>query len=499
MSLHARLSPEALEALRKQKRQSTIFSIIISMLTVLLIGLVLGFLLFDNFIKENPPIVVYVASLNEDQNIEERKVTPQLQRKPSSPASVKDRVIAAATASPTAIPVPEIEIITPSESFGDTDDFGFGFGDDSAMGRGFQGIHPAMRKRCSREDRLARLRETGGVPESEDQVEKGLEYLMATQNADGSWTNSSHAAGYTGLGLLAYIGRCETPMSAKYGESVLNAITYLIDLGMKNDGVLAVSKESKQVPYDHAIALYALAEAYTFCNQLGIKIPNHREMVIKAGQYMIDHQNSNGGWAYHYQKSGGHVDTSVTAWQMQALKAIQYTGLEFYGLVHSAERGVEYLESMQNAQGGFGYRGANSGNRGGYFTMTGGCVLSLQLWGRGSSAAVRNGAKYIEDHSKFEYDGIYSDLYGHYYEIQVMLNRGGEQWRKYNEMVRDQLLANQNSDGSWKPVNSKGGAIRAVGAQFTGDNPTATHYRTCLVLLMLESYYRFLPATGSAR
>lgn len=78
-----------------------------------------------------------------------------------------------------------------------------------------------------------------------------------------------------------------------------------------------------------------------------------------------------------------------------------------------------------------------------------------------------------------------------------MLNRGGEQWRKYNEMIGDQLIKNQDADGSFKPVNSKKrGSVRANGSP---GYTTNTHYRTCLVLLMLESYYRFLPATGAAR
>jgi hypothetical protein len=495
MSIHAQLSPEALQALQRQKRNSTISSIVIAMLTIVLIGLILGFFLLDNYIRETPTIVTYAATLEEEQQVDERKVTTQIQRKPASPSSAQAKVIAAATASPTAIPVPEIEVTTPSASFGDTDDFGFGFGDETGMSGGFQGIPSAMRKRCSPEDRLTRLRETGGSPESETAVEKGLEWLQSTQRPDGSWS-TNHVAGYTGLGLLAYLGRCETPMSTKYGETVLKAITYLVDLGMKNDGKIAVNVDSKHFPYEHSIAVYALAEAYTFCKQLGINIPNLEDIVKKSGQFLIDNQNANGGWAYSYAKQGGHVDSSVTAWQMQALKAMEYTGIEFDGLVRSANRGLDYLEKLQAPNGRFGYRTANAtAGRHGYFTMTGGCVLAFQLWGKGNSAAARNGAKYIEDNTKFEYTGPYSDLYGHYYEIQVMLNRGGEQWRKYNELVRDQLLANQDTDGSWKRVNTQGGAIRAVAPQFT----TNTHYRTCLVLLMLESYYRFLPATGAAR
>lgn len=142
-------------------------------------------------------IVTYAAVLNDDQQIDSRKVTTTIQRKPASPSSAQAKVIAAATASPTAISVPEVEITTPSELFGDTDDFGFGFGDETGPSGGFQGIPATMRSRCSPQDRMNRLRETGGSPEVEPVVEKGLEWLQKTQNSDGSWTKGGNKAGYT--------------------------------------------------------------------------------------------------------------------------------------------------------------------------------------------------------------------------------------------------------------------------------------------------------------
>ena len=111
-----------------------------------------------------------------------------------------------------------------------------------------------------------------------------------------------------------------------------------------------------------------------------------------------------------------------------------------------------------------------------------------------SSSGARQGAKYIAKHTKFDYRSEFSDLYGHYYESQAMLNRGGREWRNYNAMFRDQILTNQSPDGSWPPPGD-GGPLRAVAAQFTSN----THYRTCLNALMLEVYYRFLPGTAASR
>jgi hypothetical protein len=62
-----------------------------------------------------------------------------------------------------------------------------------------------------------------------------------------------------------------------------------------------------------------------------------------------------------------------------------------------------------------------------------------------------------------------------------MMNRGGEEWKHYNGLMRDEVLKNQKPDGTWH-----GGAGHGAGA----------FYHTALCTLMLEVYYRFLPGTG---
>jgi len=494
MSLHAELSPEVLERLHAQRRNSTISSIAIAILTVALIALIMGIFLLPAIVQETPTIVTYQANLNEETDPEQRRVQAQIQRKPTPPSSSQAKVIVANTASPTSIQVPNVEVTNPSLDFGALD-LGSGWGSGNDMGQGFGNIPAAMQKRCSPGDRLARLQETGGTPECEEAVTKALDWFKATQNPDGSWSNSWKPA-MTGFALLAYLGRCETPLSKDYGETVLAGMTYLIDLGMKNDGKLSGNLANRQWSYEHAIAAYALGEASAFCKQLNLDIPNLFEVTRKAGQFIIDNQNENGGWAYAYATSGGHVDTSVTAWQIQALKACEHSGLEFKGLTRSANRAMSYMESMVNSDGGVGYRSPGQTHAKGYFTMTGGGLLSLQLFGKGSSAAARRAANYIDKNTRFEYNSIYSDLYGHYYEAQAMLNRGGAQWRRYNEIFRDQLLQNQNQDGSWPPPNKgQQAGIRAVGAGLMFSN---VYYRTALCTLMLEVYYRYLPGTGAA-
>lgn len=136
MSIHAPLSPEALDRLRQQRRNTTISSLVISILAVVLIALILGIFLLPNILKETSVIVTYASSLEEPKEVQEKKVTTKVMRKPSSPSSSMARVIAANTQSAVAVPVPDQTASAPSLDFGDGDDFGSGWGDGNGTGGG---------------------------------------------------------------------------------------------------------------------------------------------------------------------------------------------------------------------------------------------------------------------------------------------------------------------------------------------------------------------------
>ena len=492
MSLHAQLSPEAQARLDAMKRNSTISSIIIAILTLVLIGLLLAFVFIKPFLKETPVIISYNASIPTEVNMETKKVSTNTAQKPSAPSSSSAKVIAAMTTSNVAIPIPEVDVPSPSTDFGNGDDFGDGWGsggDGAGGGGGFGAIPAQMRKRCSKEDRLQRLAETGGNEKCEEAVLKSLRWMKSTQAADGSWGGGNKNA-MTGLGLLAYLGHCETPLSEEFGESCLKAMTYLINQGMKNNGMLAAAPASQPACYEHAIAAYALAESTTFCKQLNINVPNLPEVTQKAGQLIIDRQHENGGWAYEYKEgAGAHVDVSIVGWQMQALKAMKVTGLDFKNLSRCSSKGLEYFKDKQNADGAYGYVNAAPASH----SLTGVGVLCLQIWGKESNSDVRKGAKYIEKKFKLEWNTADADLYAHYYAAQAMMNRGGTEWKQYNDKMRDEVLKNQNADGTWKDVG--GGKAVPHGARFQGGGESQ-FYRNCLATLMLEVYYRFLPSSA---
>ncbi|MCX6873856.1 MAG: terpene cyclase/mutase family protein [Verrucomicrobia bacterium] len=496
MSLHAQLTPEVLARLQVQRRVSSISSVVVAFLSVLLVALVLGAWFLPQWIVVAPDVIITQGKEIIDPPSKPRSLAT-LQHKPASPSARQNMMLVVPYQSNLAIPVPDPEFTTPSVDFGTGDDFGLG-----GLGNGpgepggpITSLPPDLTKRCSKADRLNRLAETGGTVACDEAVVKGLTWLKATQSADGSWTGQNQAA-MTGLALLAYLGHCETPWSLEYGESCLRAITYLVDLGMKNHGKLSTTPHEKHWPYEHAIATYALAEATTFCKTSNLTIPNLPEITQQAGQFIINNQHASGGWDYAYQESGARGgDVSITAWQLQALKACKHTKLDFNNLERCTKHALAYIGKMQHPSGGIGYSSPNSSAGGDYFTLTGAGVLCLQMWDKGATATARDGARYISKHTRFEYGTRFADLYGHYYEAQVMMNRGGEPWRKYNALFRDQLLSHQSPDGSWQSPGD-GTPLRAAAASYVGGSPMAMHYRTTLNILMLEVYYRFLPGTG---
>ena len=495
MSLHAQLSPEAQEALAKQQRNTTISSSIISALTCTLIFIALLFWWLKPLENTKTDFETYIGDNQEIDKPEKPVMTRSFQSKPSPPAAANSKTIVPLTRSTIVIPVTDIETPDPTAELGVGDDFGQGGGEGMGIGDNYTRLPIVLDKRCSKEDRLDRLTNNGGTVQCEDAVVNSLRWLKKTQNTDGSWTKDRRVS-MTGFALLTFLGHCETPESEEFGDAVTNAIAFLVNVGMRQGGKLADDVKDKHWPYEHAIATYALAEATTFCNSLGIPFPKLKETTKAAGDWILEHQHNSGSWDYAYDMSGQRGgDTSIALWHIQALKACKHTKLwekkAFSGCI---KKSLSYLKEKQGADGGVGYASPSPSGEAGY-TMTGGAMLAYQMWAKSHDSVVRKGSKYLRRNPKLDYNTENADLYRHYYHVQAMMNRGGEDWRAYNAIFRDQLLGNQNADGSYKNVGG-GAKVKAVAPTYHGDSPMATHYRTFLATLILETYYRFLPATG---
>ncbi len=331
----------------------------------------------------------------------------------------------------------------------------------------------------------------GELPEAEQSVLRALRWLQSQQHSDGSWGSNKYRGGFTGLALLCFLGHGETPQTSReFGVVVSNAITFLANEANRNGGRMSFCHDfdEQDSPYQHGICTYALCEAYTMT-----KDPKLIPIVQEAVGYIVKGQRDDGGWAYNYDLTGGETkygpksDTSVSGWQIQALKAAHLTGLP--GMDAEVrpvlDKSMKNLDRVFNERDGtFGYR--KSGDR--TYTLTGVGVLSKLFWLGRPDHTVHEGIKNMESRD-LNYGGADCNLYTWYYNTQACFQAQGGAWDWWNTRFQKQLTQIQSGDGSWPPTGGKevtGDYSKDTG----GDGPV---YRTTLCCLMLEVFYRYLP------
>lgn len=364
---------------------------------------------------------------------------------------------------------------------------GFGKGIGLGAARGFTSLPPSMSSRCSPQERLEKLRQNGGTPECEAAVSAALEWLKSRQNEDGSW-GSRYRSAYTGLALLCYLGRCETPESSTYGNEVLKGLMFLMETQKQNPRHLFSQAAKGNAPvYEHGIATYALGEMYMLSRPGSSTPPGLREAFEQGVKIIIDHQEDSGSWAYDsergsYADGKSREDLSVTGWQFQALKAASNSGLEIDGLPHAIRKSIWYLESKQTKDGGFG--GPNRRSAYNQWSLSGVGILGLQTLSTSRVEKTRKGIQFLRSFLTAEpLDWNKNcNLYSWYYYTQAFFQQGGDDWKFYHQQLLPVLLGAQQADGSFKRGRASWPAADAADEI----------YRQCLCILQLEVFYRYL-------
>jgi hypothetical protein len=347
-----------------------------------------------------------------------------------------------------------------------------------AKGAGLGPLPGTMAGRMGGTNRQRMMDTNGGKKKSEEAVMRGLRWLVKTQAEDGSWSAQFKSA-MTGLGLLCFLGHGETTTSPEFGPTVKKAVDWLVKTGTDRQGKFADFGPQPGV-YEHGIATYALGEYYTMTKDESVA-----PVFTQAVNYIVEGQGPDGGWMYRYDKS--QSDTSVSGWQIQALKAAHLSQLNLPGVDAALDKAMLNLKRVQGPKGGIGYRDPSTER----YSLTGVGVLCTYFWKQDKDELVRDGIKYIldDDKPKVDYKGDKADLYAWYYNTQACLMMGGSHWSKWNRMFQDQIADAQSADGSWPPTGNP--KEHGTGSK-DKYGPT---YRTTLCILMLEVYYRYMPVT----
>lgn len=298
---------------------------------------------------------------------------------------------------------------------------------------------------------LPKTVETSGVefitPQTQQAIDRGLDFLVQMQRPDGSFGSSSNYEGHvavTALAGLAFLGSGSTPGRGRYGEALDRAVTNIIE-HTGPTGLITTEEHKLQNPmYGHGFATLFLAEVYGMSPQ-----PRLREKLKLAVNLILTSQNKEGGWRYFPVRR--EADVSVTVCQMMALRAARNAGLAVPK--STVDACVEYVRRCQNPDGGFSYNLSPGGAPGTPSLMPRSAAGLVALYSAGiyEGREIERGLRFLQEQSPrgdaFRQEAFY--YYGQYYAAQAMWHAGGNYWRRWYPMVRDELLARQNANGKW--------------------------------------------------
>ena len=312
-----------------------------------------------------------------------------------------------------------------------------------------QGANPAKGKAGAEPD-AADFREgrTGDVPEgaaemvtpeAEQAIQKGLRWLAAQQNDNGSFGNGGYHVAVTSLGGLALMGSGSSPGRGPYGTQVDRAVGYVMDNTSPSGFICEGSGLANSPMYGHGFGTMFLAEAYGMTRR-----PEIREKLEKAVRLIVDTQNADGGW--RYQPVRADADLSVTICEINALRAARDAGL--YVPRETIERCIRYVKRSQNTDGGFRYMLQGGPSQ---FPRSAAGVVALYSAAVYDAKEVDNGINYLKRLMPEIKHGQRSPhyFYGHYYAAQAMWIRGGDDWSRWYPAIRSELVQRQNAAGSW--------------------------------------------------
>ena len=278
---------------------------------------------------------------------------------------------------------------------------------------------------------------------ADQSINRGLNWLAARQNDDGSFGADRLLKGNTGVcGLagLAFLSQGSTTDRGLYSAHINRCIDYLLKHASKESGLIDNPEFQSSGPmYGHGFATLFLAEAFGMTDTGPLK-----PAVERAVALIVATQNEDGGW--RYQPNRDDADLSVTVCQIMALRAAKNAG--FMVPTRTIDRAIALVRMSQNDDGGFCYQ--LNGTRESGFARSAAALVGLQSAGVYSGDEIDKGIQYIFNArpASDNLDGSYY-YYGHYYAVQAIWQMGGPNRDSWFHSIRDELIKLQQSDGNW--------------------------------------------------
>lgn len=325
-------------------------------------------------------------------------------------------------------------------------------------------------------------------PQLDESIRRGLAFLAAQQNPDGSIDGGGPKLATTGLSLMAFLAAGHAPDAGPFGLTVRQAVDFLL-AQTPQDGYYGKIDHSRM--YGHGIVTLALIEAW------GVEPEPERRRIMRqaiqhAIQVILDAQAVTktppwvGGWRYEPQSPDS--DLSLSGWNALALRAAQKAGLDVPQ--ERAQQALGFvLRCYRPTEKGFAYQPGQPASAAMtavallnlYLLDTAPAVLSSPASAPASSYAqhpeLAQAAQFLRDHPLTEEVRFF--YYACHYVAQAAHQVGEPTWPAVWNPLQQRLLALQQPDGGWPPSR-------------TGEEPGRV-YSTSLATLTLSVPFRLLP------
>jgi hypothetical protein len=279
---------------------------------------------------------------------------------------------------------------------------------------------------------------SGKDPQTSEAVALGLQWLAGRQREDGSWSfadgpragSVAKAPGAaTAMALVPFLREGHTHQDGLHKDVVSRGLTYL-GRSMKVSPNGASLVEPGATTYGHALATIALCEAYARTRDRRLRDPAQGAVTFTI--YAQDPKG--GGWRYQPRQAG---DTSVTGWQLTALRIAGDAGLR---VPPASFAGVDHFLNSVQADGGAHYGYTSPGRA--EATTAIGLLCRLHLGWEKGNPALRRGVEWIGQNGP-----SINNLYYSYYATELMRCWGGDLWDDWKPVIRESLFNSQTKTG----------------------------------------------------
>lgn len=310
-------------------------------------------------------------------------------------------------------------------------------------------------------------------------IRKGLGFLREQKTRDGRFS-SDYSVAVTSLSGMAFLGYGAEYLRGEYGEEIYDAVRYLTLVALQDEknGFIREGSGTPSKMHGHAYAVLFLAQVLGSIDTPA-KETEVRKVVTDGVRCIINTQTSRGGWYYTPKQSLRDMDeASITVCCLQALRAAKDAGCDVPKL--TIDRAVSYLKECSRKEDGAFIYSLSQGDRSRYsFELTAAAISTLDAAGKYTGDVHSRGVEYmrrvLDKHRRKPLNASPNyPLYGGLYVAQAFHQLGGDAWEDWARPAMEQLLAEQQADGSWK-------------SRF------GNAYATAMALLILEVPRGYLP------